>query len=70
MEDYLLTVTEVSKRLKTTPHFVYKLIDQGLLVGLKLGHLKVRNEEVNRFLKDMHGKDVNSMIGGELNEAN
>ncbi|SCI82265.1 DNA binding domain%2C excisionase family [uncultured Clostridium sp.] len=69
MEDYLLTVKEVSKRLKTTPHYVYKLIDSGLLIGLKLGSLKVRNAEVNRFLAEMDGKDVNSMIGGIKNEC-
>lgn len=68
MEDYLLTVKDVSKRLKTTPHYVYKLIDNGLLIGLKLGALKVRNKEVERFLEAMHGKDVNVMIGGEISE--
>lgn len=61
-EDYLLTVKEVAARLKTTPGTVYKLINNGLLTSLKIGALKVRNKELNRFLNDNDGKDLSKNI--------
>ena len=46
----LLTVKQVSKMLQTNPAFVYKLIDAGRLRAIWLRSLKVREEELERFL--------------------
>lgn len=61
MEDYLLTVPQVAERLKINKNFVYKLIDTRLLRALKLGSLKVRNTELNRFLQDFENKDLTDL---------
>lgn len=61
MEDYLISVSETAKRLKTNRNFVYELINKKLLVAMKLGSLKVRNSEINRFLRDYDGKDLTDL---------
>lgn len=63
MEDYLLSVAETAKRLgmPSDRNFVYKLIEKGFLKALKLKSLKVRNTEVNRFLEEYEGKDLNDL---------
>lgn len=60
-EDYLLPVSDVAKRLGTNKNFVYELINKRLLKALKLGSIKVRNSEINRFLKDSEGKDFTDL---------
>lgn len=62
MEDYLLSVTETAKRLKTNRNYVYTLIKAGLLKSLKVGSLKVRNLEINRFIAEYEGRDVDSIL--------
>ncbi|KHD35177.1 hypothetical protein NL50_14885 [Clostridium acetobutylicum] len=61
MEDYLLSVSETAKRLKTNRNFIYELINKKLLIAIKLGSLKVRNSEINRFLKENDGKDLTDL---------
>lgn len=61
MEDYLMSVLEVTKRLKTNKALVYELINRKLLSAIKLGSLKIRNSEVNRFLKEYDGKDLTDL---------
>ena len=46
----LLTVKQVGEMLLTNPAFVYKLIDAGRLRAIWLRSLKVREEELERFL--------------------
>ena len=46
----LLTVKQISEMLQTNPAFVYKLIDAGRLRAIWLRSLKVREEELERFL--------------------
>ena len=46
----LLTIKQVSEMLQTNPAFVYKLIDAGRLRAIWLRSLKVREEELERFL--------------------
>ena len=46
----LLTVKQVSKMLQTNPAFIYELIDAGRLRAIRLRSLKVREEELERFL--------------------
>lgn len=61
MEEYIYTVREVSKLLKTDIHTVYDLIKKGILKGLKLGKLKVTREELIRFLRENNGKDLTDL---------
>lgn len=46
----LLTVKQVSEMLQINPAFVYELIDAGRLRAIRLRSLKVREEELERFL--------------------
>lgn len=46
----LLTVKQVRERLQINPAFVYELIDAGRLRAIRLRSLKVREEELERFL--------------------
>ena len=46
----LLTVKQVREMLQTNPAFVYELIDAGRLRAIRLRSLKVREEELERFL--------------------
>lgn len=67
-EDYLLSISEVAKRLRTNKNYVYELVNKKLLKALKLGSLKVRNSEINRFLKESEGKDFTDLNNvAELN---
>ena len=50
--DELLTVKEVSKRLKINVTTVYQLIHKKKLTALKLGALKVRASTLDRFMAD------------------
>lgn len=52
----LYTVKEVSILLKTDEPTIRRLIDKGFLKALKLGRLKVRKEEIQRFLAWGEGK--------------
>lgn len=61
MDDYLMSVTEAAKRLKTDKNFVYELVNRKLLNALKLRSLKVRNTEINRFLREFDGKDLSNL---------
>ncbi|NFH89140.1 MULTISPECIES: helix-turn-helix domain-containing protein [unclassified Clostridium] len=61
MEDILFTVKEASKLLKTDEPTVRKLIEKGILRALKLGRLKVRKVEIERFLGWAEGKDLNDL---------
>lgn len=57
----LLTIKEVSKILKTDEPTIRRLIDKGYLKALKLGRLKVRNTEIERFLAWAEGKDFSDL---------
>ncbi|MHC1720832.1 MAG: helix-turn-helix domain-containing protein [Clostridiaceae bacterium] len=54
----LLTVTEVSRIIKSNKNYVYNLINSGLLKALKLGSLKVTQAELMRFLDQYNGMDL------------
>lgn len=57
----LLTIKEVSKKLKINVNLVYKLIKAGHLKALKLGCLKVTSLEFERFLIEANGKDFSDL---------
>lgn len=57
--DELLPMPEVAKKLGTSKKFVYRLVDAGLLPGIRLGrYRKVRKFALNEFLKAHEGKDL------------
>ena len=59
MDKPLYTAAEAASLLHISRGNVYKLYHAGLLRGLKLGSLKVRAEELERFMREMEGKEIN-----------
>jgi excisionase family DNA binding protein len=57
----LLTIKEVSKRLKMNATDTYKLIRAGHIQALKLGSLKVASCELDRFISQAVGKDFTNL---------
>lgn len=57
LENTLYTVEEVATVIKTNNNYVYDLIKTGHLQALKLGRLKVRKSELERFLEVAEGYD-------------
>lgn len=57
----LLTIKEVSQRLKMNKTDTYKLIKSGNLQALKLGSLKVSSYELERFIREANGKDFSDL---------
>jgi acetyl-CoA synthetase len=57
----LLTVEEVSKRLKLTPLTIRRMLNDGRLRGTKVGRVwRVFESEVDRLLRG--GKDPNAHV--------
>ncbi|WP_244833398.1 helix-turn-helix domain-containing protein [Clostridium sp. BJN0001] len=61
MEDILYTTKETAKLLKTDDPTVRRLISKGFLKALKLGRLKIRKIEIERFLTWAEGKDLTDL---------
>lgn len=61
MEDRLMTVKEVSKELQINVNKVYDLINHGLLPGIKLGSMKVRQKSLLAFLEKFDGMDLSDL---------
>jgi len=59
----LLKVSEVAKALKVNVNYVYKLIEEGKLKAVKVGCLKIKSTELERFINDLGA-------GGEVNASN
>lgn len=57
----LLTVSEVAKALKVSKNTVYALQRNGLIRFLKLGALKCRESELDRFIREAEGKDFSDL---------
>ena len=68
MEDILFTVKEASALLKTDEPTIRRLINKGLMKALKLGRLKIRKVEIERFLEWAEGKDLNDL--NDIKEIN
>ena len=47
----LLTVSEVSKKLKVNRNFVYNLIKDGELEAVRIGSIKIREDKLNEYIK-------------------
>lgn len=59
--DLLFTVPEASKILKVEQKTVRNLITKGYLQALKLGRVKIRKVEIERFLQWAQGKDLTDL---------
>lgn len=59
--DLLFTVPEASKILKVEQKTVRNLIAKGFLQALKLGRVKIRKVEIERFLQWAQGKDLTDL---------
>ena len=56
-DEILLTIPQVAKLIHTDVNKVRGYVRSGKLKALKLGELKVRREEVDRFLREAEGLD-------------
>ena len=61
MEKVLYSVAEVAELLKINKNTVYDLLRNQVLKGIRLGSMKVTNEEVMRFLREYTGKDLTDL---------
>lgn len=61
IEEFLLTVKETSKILKTNPTYVYELIRKGMLPALKLGSYKIRKQALLNFINENEGNDLTDL---------
>ena len=61
MGELLVTVKQASKLLQTDEPTVRRLIEKGFLKALKLGRLKIRMVELERFLEYAEGKDFTDL---------
>lgn len=59
--DELLTVKQVSEKLKGNPNQVYDLHKAGLLKGIKLGCLKFSSKTVDNFIAKYVGYDLTDL---------
>lgn len=61
MTEKLYTVKETAGILKVNTHYVYDLINHGLLPALKLGSWKIRDEAIESFLKKYECYDLSDL---------
>lgn len=61
LDTVLYTVAEVAELLKINRNAVYELINKNILVGLKLGSMKITKAELMRFLNEYVGKDLSDL---------
>ena len=57
----LYSIKEVSKILRVTPRYTYDLVHRGLLPAIKLGSLKVRQQDLDAFLSQYSGFDLSDL---------
>lgn len=61
MEAVLYSVAEAAELLKVNKNAVYELIRKKVLIGLKLGSIKITKTELMRFLEENTGKDLTDL---------
>ena len=60
-DEILLTIPQAAFLMHTDINKVRNLIKAGHIKALKLGELKVRRAEIDRFLQDAEGKDYSDL---------
>lgn len=61
MEEYVYTLPEAAKLLKVDKNRIYALADKGILKVMKLGCKKVSRFEIERFLIEYAGKNLDDL---------
>lgn len=62
MNDSLIyTVKEVATLLRSSPNYIYRLIENGYLPAIKLGSIKVRKDALENFLVVNEGNDLSDL---------
>lgn len=61
----LFTIPDVAKMFGVKPTVIRKLRDNGLITFLKLGEYKTSEIEIDRFISENMGKDLNTLLGGQ-----
>lgn len=59
--EIILTVPQAAQLIHTNQQRVRSLIRAGYIKALKLGELKIRRQEIDRFLKEAEGYDLNDL---------
>lgn len=59
--EIILTVPQAAQLIHTNQQRVRNLIKAGYIKALKLGELKIRRQEIDRFLKEAEGYDLNDL---------
>lgn len=60
--DYLMTVPQAAKRLSLPLSTVYELIKLGEIKVLTFKKMRIRNYEINDFLKRNEGRDFTDLL--------
>jgi len=55
------SVHEVAKKLRTSPNYVYDLINKGYLPAIKLGSLRIIKSSLDNFLIINEGNDLSDI---------
>lgn len=61
MEPILYTVAEAAELLKVNKNMIYELLKKNIILGLKLGSMKITRAELIRFLEENTGKDLSDL---------
>ena len=59
--EIILTIPQAAQLIHTNQQRVRSLIRAGYIKALKLGELKIRRQELDRFLEEAEGYDLNDL---------
>jgi len=54
MPENIYTISEVAKLLKTNKNYIYQIIKEGKLKTVKIGTLKVRESDLQKFINELN----------------
>jgi len=57
----IYTVKEVATILRSSPNYIYRLIEKGYLPAIKLGSIKVLKSSLEDFLSINEGNDLSDL---------
>lgn len=60
-ETMVYTVREVATILRTSPNYVYKLIEKGYLPAIRLGSVRILKKSLEQFLMANQGNDLSNI---------
>lgn len=60
-ETMIYTVREVATILRTSPNYVYKLIEKGCLPAIRLGSVRILKKSLEQFLTTNQGNDLSNI---------